>query len=158
MRRNVTHYNKWSKDGRRFETSILDHAAAMLCPSKVEFGDGTFKSFGPAKLVKTEWITEDIPVRTIDLSHIAPGASETITKTYDGMVFSLEGDELRLRMRAYAKHQGEDFKDNPEHPMTLPAGQMRLWVDATERKIAFNMLLDMVKGRPIPSKAPEASR
>jgi hypothetical protein len=151
MKRDTTHYVKWSHDGRRHQTSIIDHASALLCRTTIILGDGKEIPCKPGKLLGHEWKTEEQVKRSIDLSHIRPGAREDVQAAFTGMVFDIEGDNLRLRLRAYARHSGESFPGE-----NLPAGQMRLRVeDALERKLVFNELMDMIKGRPIPPKLPE---
>lgn len=143
MKRNVAHFQKWSRDGRVRMTSIVDHASALLCDTTVIFGDGSELKCPKASLVKAEWLTEEQVKRTIDLSHLQPGAQEDIAASFEGMVFTIEGDNLRLRMRAYARHTGEDFPGEK-----LPRGTMRLRIeDALQRKICFNWLMELVHNR-----------
>lgn len=124
-------------------TSIVDHASALLCDTTIIFGDGSELKCPKGELKAAEWLTEEQVKRQIDLSHIQPGMQEEIAANFEGMVFTIEGDNLRLRMRAYARHNGEDFPGEK-----LPKGPMRLRIeDALERKLVFNKLMEMVHSR-----------
>lgn len=129
---------KWSEDGNVMVTSVLDYAATMLCRSIVVFGDLTQREFEPATLDETREITAKQVQRVIDMSHMG-GGKEEISDEFNGMVFIIKGDNLRLRFRARSYQRGEDF---PE--MELPAGEMQLFVDTEQKKRAYDRLLDLI--------------
>jgi hypothetical protein len=136
-------YVAWSDDGNRVALSILDHAASLLCRSVVIFGDKTTRAFEPAKLIKHGWVKDSEVNRVIEMSHV--GKEDIVQATeFEGCVFYIEGQDLRLRMRAYAKHLGEAFED-----MQLPKGPMALYCDSAQKAEAYKVLLDLVHKKAV---------
>jgi hypothetical protein len=132
--------NKWSEDNNTLLTDKVLWAAALLSPSIVRFGDKTQREYGPAKLLKVEWIREDATELKIDLSHLAPGLNDDIVSRFEGVVFLITGPDLRLRTRALANHYGESFPED-----NYPKGPFSLWSKEGARCSTYKWLMDQVK-------------
>jgi hypothetical protein len=134
-------YEAWSDDGNKVALSNLDHAASLLSRSILLFGDGTQREFTPATLVKSEWIKDSEVNAVIEMGHV--GGKDIVQATeFEGCVFFIEGDDLRLRMRAYARHNGESFPG-----LKYPNGRMELFCHSAQKKAVYQRLLDIVHER-----------
>ncbi len=145
LKENVNKANvfvQWSDDGNRVATSMINFATALLCRSTVYFGNGERKEYEPAKLVGYETITDKQVEREIDLSHVQEGEKMVLCTEFRGLIFYIEGQDLRLRTRACAHHRGESFDD-----MKLPRGEMRLEVDALQKGETHKLLMEIIKGK-----------
>jgi hypothetical protein len=134
-------YVAWSDDGNRVALSNIDMVATLLSTAVAVFGDGSRREFAPGKLVKHEWIKDRAEERRVDLSS-SGGEVVSIGTEFEGCVFYVEGEDLRLRTRAYAHHVGEAF---PE--MKLPKGEMMLLVDSLQKSMTYKRLLDILHRR-----------
>jgi len=121
-------------------TDCLTHAAMFLTPATVTFADGKEQSFAPASLCEgfPKYVRRSHLEKTVDLSHIKPGLTDEVIATFKGVVYKLTGDNLRLRLRAYAGHDGASF--------SLASGPLKLRCDDLRmRDIAYRKLLKETK-------------
>ena len=132
----------WNDSGTGLQTNNLWWAASLACHSFVVFGDGTRVEFEPATLSNINWrnirrLGKKVPLDSLGTDF--KGMDDDIYSVFKGAVMTLEGEGLRLRTRALAGHYGESFDDG------YPPGRMRLFVDALERKIKHDKILDKIK-------------
>lgn len=132
----------WNDTGDGLITNSVHWASALACHSFVLFGDGTRRDYEPAKIVKTEWRTIERLGQKVSLDSLGDdfkGMNDDLVSVFEGAVIVIEGPELRLRTRALAGHYGESFPEDG-----YPAGPMRLYIDALDRKIKYDRLMDQV--------------
>lgn len=132
----------WNDGGTGLQTNNLWWAASLACHSFVFYGDGTKQEFKPADILGIEWRVIKRLGQRVPLDSLGPdfkGKDDDIYSVFKGAIITLEGEGLRLRTRALAQHYGESFDDG------YPKGKMRLFVDALERKIKHDKILDKIK-------------
>ena len=132
--------NEMSEDGRLWRMSSQLWTRLLLANSNVVFADGEFIDFKPAKLISVKY--DEIITGQVDriFNPNLPGGLADIDnrETFRGVVFTVEGNDLRIRVRAYHRHDGKEF--GHPGPMRLEAADAREW-DAVykmlqERKFA----------------------
>ena len=121
-------------------TDCLTHAAMLLTPATVTFANGKEQSFNQANLCEgyPKYVRRSHLEKTVDLSHIRPGLSDEVIATFKGVVYKLSGDNIRLRLRAYAGHNGESF-DLAPGPLKLRCDDLRM------RDMVYRKLLHETK-------------
>lgn len=132
----------WNETGEGLITNSVHWASALACRSFVVFGDKSQREYEPAEIKKIEWRTIERLGQRVPLDSLGEnfkGLNDDIISTFTGAVMVIEGKDLRLRTRALARHFGESFPEDG-----YPAGQMRLMIDALDRKIKYDHILDEV--------------
>ena len=144
--RTITQYNGWSADGDKCHTSSIDMAKVLLTSSTIHFTDGTSKLYpaGASKLLDVVWVDEaqDKGDIVTPLPQFGTEERKANVARFIGAVFIIQGDDLRLRARAYPGHKPEDFPEYVKDGICkYPRGEMRLSIfDAHEEKLILEKL------------------
>ncbi len=145
-----TSYYKWNREGTIGHISALDMATTLLCSSTIIFGDKTERHYPKetSKLIESLWIDEEQEKsgEALELPQIGKTVENKTRSIYSGIIFKIEGDDLRLRARAYPGHDPADFDDYMVGiKCKYPLGIMRLRIEnARERFEIYKSLMDII--------------
>jgi hypothetical protein len=142
----ITQYNGWSSAGDKCHTSSMDMAKVLLASSTIHFSDGHTLHYpaGTSRLLDVVWVdeTQDKGDTVIPLPQLNTEDRQHNVARFVGAVFIIQGDDLRLRSRAYPGHKPEDFPEYVKDGICkYPRGEMRLSIfDAREEKLILENL------------------
>ncbi len=125
-------------------------AASLLASSTVVFSNGAEQHYSneDTKLICAMWVDEE-QAKASDTTKLPQLGTEDkrAPARYTGVVFVIEGKDLRLRSRAYPGHKPEDFPEYVNDGKCIyPKGEMRLALsDAWERKLIYDRLMKIIR-------------